>query len=213
MSDYTLDANAAKQADNINARIEQKGKYLGVITRAEPVTSKKGSRGVDLSFKADSGESADYLTLWTHNAEGKQIMGYNTLMAIMTCLRVRDLNAENGQIEKYDSATQKRAKVTVPIFKELMNKPVGLLLQMEEYEKSTGGSAWKPTIFAVFDKDEFTASEILNKSSRPEQLVKMVQAMRDKPLKAGSVPAPAHHQADAPKAGDSFADFENDIPF
>ena len=83
---------------------------------------------------------------------------------------------------------------------------------MEEYERKSGGTAWKPTIFAAFDKDEFTASEILSKASKPEQLAKMVQALRDKPLKSGSVPAtqPLH---DAPGSSDAFSDFESDIPF
>lgn len=184
--DYQLDTKAANAADVIFSKIEQAGKYLGTITRAESVTSKKGTKGVDLSFKANSGETADYLTLWTHNTEGKQLMGFNTLMAIMTCLRVKGLSAEDGEIEKYDQDQQKRVKVKVPLFKELMNKPVGLLMHMEEYPKNSGGTAWKPVISAAFDKDEFTASEILSQSKKPETLAKMVQALRDKPLKAAS---------------------------
>jgi len=93
-------------------------------------------------------------------------MGYNTLMAIMTCLRVKTLTAENGEIEKYDDAQKKRIKVVAPIFKELMGKPVGLLLSMEEYPKTAGGTGWKPVISAVFDKDEFTATEILSKAMK-----------------------------------------------
>lgn len=53
--DYQLDPNAAKQADVIFSKIEQKGKYIGVITRAEKVTSKKGTGGVDISFRAETG--------------------------------------------------------------------------------------------------------------------------------------------------------------
>lgn len=183
MSDYTLDTKAAADADVIFSKIEQKGKYLGTITRAEQVTSKKGTKGVDLSFRADSGEVADYLTIWTHNTDGKQLMGFNTLMAIMTCLRVRELNASEGEVEKYDTEQKKRIKVKVPLFRDLMDKPVGLLMHMEEYEKTAGGTAWKPVIAAAFDKDEFTASEILNKSKSPATLEKMVASLKDRPLK------------------------------
>lgn len=206
--DYQLDTNAAKKADVIFSKIDTKGKYMGVLTRAEKVESTKGTTGVDLSFKADGGESADYLTLWTHNKDGKQLMGFNTLMAIMTCLRVRELKAQDGVVEKYDSAQQKRVKVTVPLFLDLMDKPLGLLIHMEEYAKTSGGTAWKPVIAAAFDKDEFTASEILNKSVKPEALPKMVQALRDRPLKgSGSVPAAASGQPSA------FSDLDDDIPF
>ena len=183
MSDYTLNTEAAKQADNMFSKIEEKGAYLGVITRAEPVTSKKGTKGVDFSFKAENGATADYLTIWTTNNEGKQLPGYNALMAIMTCLKVRDLTASNGEVEKYNNDTQKREKVVVPLFKDLMNKPVGLLLHMEQYEKSAGGTAWKPAISAPYAADGFTASEILNKAKEATTMEKMLSALRDRPLK------------------------------
>lgn len=208
--DYNLDPKAAAAADVIFSKIEQKGKYLGVLTRAEPVTSKKGTTGVDLSFRANSGETADYLTLWTNNTDGKQLMGFNTLMAIMTCLRVKTINAVDGEIEKYDQDQAKRVKVTVPLFKELMNKPIGLLLVMEEYPKNAGDTGWKPVISAAFDENEFTASEILSQAKTQELLGKMVMALHDKPLK-GSSAAPAHSHATS-TSGD-FDDFKDDIPF
>ena len=207
--DYQLDTKAAKQADNINSRIDSMGKYVGVLTRAEQVTSRKGSQGVDMSFKSDTGETADYLTIWTHNGEGKQLQGFNTLMAIMTCLRVKELKAEQGEVEKYDNDEKKRVKVQAPLFKSLMNKPVGLLIHMEEYEKTAGGTAWKPAISAPFDADEYTASEILNKAKQPETLAKMVQALRDRPLKNGSVKQAQTYESENPGAG--FEDTE--IPF
>lgn len=209
--DYNLDTKAAAAADVIFSKIEQKGKYLGTLTRAESVTSKKGTKGVDLSFKANSGETADYLTLWTHNADGKQLMGFNTLMAVMTCLRVRELHTEDGEIEKYDQAQAKRVKVTVPLFKELMGKPIGFLLAMEEYPKTSGGTGWKPVISSVFDENEFTASEILSKAKTQETLAKMVMALRDKPLK-GAQPATSNAHTDSGTGGD-FSDFADDIPF
>lgn len=206
--DYTLDTNAAKAADQINNRIDQSGKYLGQFTRAEAVTSTKGTRGVDFSFKADSGPTADYLTLWTHNTDGKELHGFKVLMAIMTCLRVKGLKSENGEVEKYDRDANARVKSVVPLFKELMGKPIGLLIQMEEYAKTAGGTAWKPSIHAAFDKDEFTAGEILTKAHKPETLEKMVAQLRDRPLKAGQT---ASTQQSSAPAG--LNDFSDDIPW
>ena len=209
--DYTLNPEAAKQADNMFSRIEEKGKYLGTLTRAEQIVSKKGSKGIDFSFKSDTGATADYLTIWTHNGDGKQLQGFNTLMAIMTCLKVRELKAEDGEVEKYDNDLKARVKVKVPLFKSLMNKPIGLLIYMEEYEKTAGGTAWKPQISAPFDEHEFTASEILNKAQKPETLSKMVQALRDRPLKTSGTSKPPSDHGTA--SADSFSDMESDIPF
>ena len=197
MSDYTLNTEAAKQADNLFSKIEEKGAYMGILTRAEKVTSKKGTKGVDFSFKADSGATADYLTIWTHKETGEQLQGFNILMAMMTCIKVRELNATDGEVEKYDSTTQKREKVVVPLFNELMGKPLGLLLHMEQYEKmkdgfKTGETAWKPTIAAPYAADGFTASEILSKAKEATTLDKMTQALRDRPLKNQPASKPAN---------------------
>lgn len=208
MSDYTLNTEAAKQADNLFSKIEEKGAYLGAFTRAEKVTSKKGTQGVDFSFKSDTGATADYLTIWTHNGEGKQLQGFNTLMAIMTCLKVKELSASMGEVEKYNSETQKREKVSVPLFKELMNKPVGLLIHMEQYEKTAGGTAWKPAISAPYAADGFTASEILNKAKEATTMEKMLSALRDRPLKNSPQPSSAPSNT-----GGSFDDLGDDCPF
>ena len=207
--DYQLDTKAAKQADQLFARIEEKGKYMGVITRAESIQSKKGTKGVGISFKTDTGATADYLDFWTINADGKQLAGYNLLMAIMTCLRVKGLKAATGEIEKYDRDLQARTKVQADLFNELMGKPIGFLIHMEEYAKTEGGTAWKPVISAPFDPAGFTASEILAQAQKPETLEKMFFALRDRPLKnANSAPAQSHNSN-----SQSFDDLGDDIPF
>lgn len=210
--DYTLDASAAKKADVINARIEHSGKYDGVFTRAESVISTKGTKGVDLSFKAAGGESADYLTLWTHNKEGKTLMGFNTLMAIMMCLRVRGLSAEAGVIEKYVKESGTREKVNVQLYKDLMDKPISLLIQMEESEYE-GKYTWKPVIFGVCDKDGFTASEISTRATKAETAAKMLAALKDKPAKRTG----SSSQNTAPDSGQSFSNasdnFSDDTPW
>lgn len=212
---YTLNTEAAKQADNINSRIDSKGKYLGTFARAEAITSAKGSSGVDFSFKSDTGATADYLTIWTHNGEGKELYGFKLLMAIMTCLRVKQISEKDGEVEKYDPTMKQRVKVMAPLFPDLMNKPVGLLLAMEEYQKKDGSTAWKPTIVAPFDKDGFTASEILSKATKPETLARMVQALRDRPIKSGAQTNTASAQSSHTVShnAESFDDFADDIPF
>lgn len=208
---YTLDAKAAAQADNLFSKIEEKGRYLGTLTRAEQLVSKKGSKGVDLSFKTDAGATADYLSIWTHNGEGKQLKGFNTLMAIMTCLKVKAINAELGEVEKYDNDLNQKTKVQVLLFKELMNKPIGLLLHMEEYEKTAGGTAWKPAISAPFAADGFTASEILSKAQQATTLAKMEQGLRDRPLK--NKPAQSQDNGFSDQSQHAGTDLGDDIPW
>lgn len=207
---YDLDTTAAKEADQKNSSISESGAYTGVFTRAENVMSTKGTVGVEFSFKSDSGASADYLTLWTKNKDGKELYGYKMLMAIMTCLKVRNIKPSIQQVEKYDHDAGQRKQVNVEVFADLMNKPIGLVIQMEEYEKKDSSTAWKPSIYAAFSSEGFTASEILNKSQKPETLDKMLATLRNKPLRhrvesstADGVPAPTG----------GLDDFDDSIPF
>lgn len=207
--DYQLNTNAAKAADQFSSRIDTKGRYMGVFTRAEKVESEKGTTGVEFSFKDDSGSTADYLTLWTHNADGKELHGFKILMAIMACLRVKSLTAKNGEVEKYDPAQKTKVRSIVPLFKELMGKPIGLLMFMEEYQKKDLSTNWKPSIAAPFDAAGFSAGEILSQAKTAETIGKMEAALKDRGLRPAAPAASA-----APSSGGGvLGDFEDDIPF
>lgn len=211
MSDYNLDVNAAKQADVKFSSIDKSGQYAGHFTRAEKITSEKGTKGVDLSFKSDCGAQADYLTLWTHDKDGKQLASYKTLNAIMTALRVKTMTATTGTVEKYVK-DKGRQKVEVQLFTELMNKPIILIIQMEESEYN-GKVSWKPLIYGVADENGFTASEILTQAKSAEVLHKMLSGLKDKFMKNAPAQQQQHqNHSENPGAGMSDA-FDEDIPF
>jgi len=211
---YTLNPEAAKAADTMNGRIDETGKYIGVFTRSESVESNKGTIGIDLSFKSNDGPTADYLSLWTQNKDGKEIYGFKVLMAVMTCMRTKTLTKTRGSVEKYDQDQQKRVTVSADIYPELMDKPIGLLLQREEYIKGNGTVGAKMNIVGAFDPEtEMTASEILGKKTKPELLERMVAGLNDKSLPSsskshGNNSLPPHESV--PHGGDFGQD---DIPF
>lgn len=206
---YTLDTKAATQADNIVARIDQTGKYIGTLTRAESVVSRQETEGVEFSFKADDGSTADFLTLWTYNVKGEALPSLKALNAMMTVCRIKSLTPTAGHVEKWDASSGQRAKMEATIFPELTNKRIGLLLQREEYAKRDGSIGAKVNIVGCFDPEtELTASEILARKTEPETLAKMVAALRDKPMKNGR----AAHAAPASDTSSGFDDMD-DIPF
>lgn len=209
MSAYNLDTEAAKQADTGTGRINESGKYVGQFTKAKKVLSTKGTQGIEFSFESKNGQTADYLTIWTVNANGEQIYGYKQLMALMTCLKVRSIDTKNAEVEEYDKASNSMVKRKAEIFPDLMNKPIGALLQMEEYEKKDGSVGEKASFAGFFDaQTEQVAVEILEKSEA-RVLEKLVsQLLPVKKLK-GSRPA-AVHGASLSGGG---AIFDDSIPF
>lgn len=221
--EFKLDTKAATAADQIAGRIDETGKYIGAIVHAFGFTTDKGTQGVEIAFKDDSGKQADYLRLYTAKAGGEPLSGYRTLQALMTCLSLRGLQSQRGTIKLFDSQTKQREDFDVDLFPELTGKRVGFLLQHEEYEKRDGGIGAQMNVYAVFQADtELTASEVLGRKTSPELLGKMVATLRDKPLRSAAgagargKPAasqPAAQQRQAATSSTGFDDMDDDIPF
>jgi hypothetical protein len=172
-----------------NARISEKGKYVGQFTRAEYVVSDKGTIGIDFSFKGSDGATADYLTIWTQSKDGSEIFGRKVVDAMMTCVRAKTMEAKRARVEKYNAATKQKEMMDAYIYPELMGRDIGLLLYVEEYVKNNGNVGTKMVISGCFEADSGkTAQEIWLKEPATA-LPGLVASLRDKPLAGGAKPA------------------------
>ena len=194
MSEYNLDTEAAKQADTGGGRITESGKYVGTFTKAKKVLSKKGTQGIEFSFTSNGGQSADYLSVWTLNADGDQIYGFKQLMAIMTCLRVKRIDTRHAKVQEYDKNSGGMVDAEIEAYPDLEGKPIGILLQMEEYEKKDGSVGEKPSFAGFFDpKSEQVATEILEKGE-PKLLAKLTGQLTPVKKLKGARPAVQGYQ-------------------
>lgn len=202
---YKLDTEAARGAESTGSRITEKGKYKGKFLRAQHIESEKtGTVGIDFDFQANDGRRARF-SIYTTKADGTRIYGFKQVMAIMTCLGIRELaEPKNVPAKIYDYDAQREVERVVLQFPELIGKPIGLLLAMEEYS----AGKWRPNLGGVFQEHtELVASEILDRKTTPTKLPLMLQALKDKPMREGSAPA-----GDAPPSGHPAA-YDDDIPF
>lgn len=211
---YKLDTQAAKQADSTGGRISEKGKYVGKFTRAEHIVSERtGTLGIDFDFVADGGQRARF-SIYTRRADGTNTYGFKQLNAIMTCLGLRELaEPKNTPARVYDYDQGREVDVVVPQFTELLGRPVGLLLHMEEYGDQ---GKWRPAFsFAFQAETELMASEILDRKTAPEQLAKALLTLRDKPIKAnGGAPGASGYTNEANRAAAAAAaEDHSEIPF
>lgn len=215
--DLTLDTKAAKSADNIAASINESGKYIGTITRAQALTSQSGTTGLGLSFKTETGQTADYLDIYTRKADGTELMGAKAVNAILACLRMRGAKMGRIKFERWDRDAGQRLEVTEDGYPELMGKRIGFLLQKElSVRQDNGKEVERMVIFGVFSPDtELTASEILDGKTNPERLPKMVQALMARPVRDNrkGKTAPAARPAGGGGGGTAFDDMDDDIPF
>lgn len=214
--DFNLNPNNARAADQHNASVSEPGKYTGTIARAEAVTSKKGTKGLELTIKTDDGATADYLTIWVQKPSGEELSGANAVSALMTCIKIKHAKVGTINVEKWDADSRQRETVEVPGYPEMMNKQIGVVLQKELYTKANGSDGAKMNIVGFFEAGtEFTAGEILDKATMPKQLEKTVAWLMTKPVKDSRTNQGAQVSHGAPPSNqpDSFSDMADDIPF
>lgn len=93
-----------------------------------------------------------------------------------------------------------------------------MLLETEDYEKKDLSIGTRMVLKNVFQPStELTASEILDKKTRPELLAKMVEGLRHRPLKGARQPARQDDGLSGPPAGhpasSGFEEMGDDVPF
>lgn len=214
---YTLDAQAARHADTAGATIKEIGKYVGEFIQAKDVVTKKGGRGIEFIFKSQNGQKANF-AIYTTGANGDRYQGYDALMAIMTCMSLRGIKPAPGKVTRYDFDAKKEVQEDGTVFPDL-HKPIGVLLETEEYEKKDGSIGTRMVLKNVFQPGtELTASEILDKKTTPELLSKMVAGLRHRPLKGARTTRPDDGMSAPPAGHPASSGFDgmddgSDIPF
>lgn len=208
---YTLDTQAARKADSTGSNISEIGKYIGKFTQAEDLLTDKKTRGLALNFESTTGQKSR-LSVYTVMADGKQLMGYDLVMALLTCLKLREIKAVSGTVKYWDNEARAEATRQGHIVPELCEKPIGVLLETEDYLNTSGEVKSRMILKSVFQAStELTASEILDRKTAPEQLPRQVAALRHRPLKAAKGATP--QRTTAPAGASGFDDMDDDIPF
>lgn len=210
---YSLDksgAEAARKSDTGGGSIKELGKYIGSFAQAVDLDTKKGGKGINFSFVSTSGQKAN-IAIYTKGADGTLYQGYEALMAIMACMGLRNVTPKEGVYTKYDFDLKKDVQAQGKIFPELC-KPIGVLLETEDYAKDDGSTGTRMVLKNVFQAaTELTASEILDRKTKPEQLEKMVAGLRHRPLK-GAKPSTSR-QSDSGGDDRPFSNDDDSIPF
>ena len=206
--------------------IRETGKYAGlVITRAELLQASSGTIGLGLSVRDDSGASCNYLSIYHTKSDGSKLSGSKMVSAILACLRMRECDTGQIEIESWNPAAGKLEKRRVNGYPAMIGKRIGLLLrEVWETNSRTGEDLRKMEIYAPFESaSELTASEILDGAKSPEKLGRLLEQMLKKPIddrRDGGAqgnqrqPQPASPKPRAAeKPATSFDDMDDDIPF
>lgn len=209
--EYTLDADAAKQANTGGQRISETGPYVGKIKAAFYEKNPKGTESVNLMFVADDGREIGPLAMYTHNSNGEELPGYNAFNALMTCLKLRKLAARPGSVDLYDYDSKQVVTKQKDLYAEISGKAIGLFLRREEYEKQSGETGERMVIAGSFDPaTRLMANEILAQKTEAHNYDNMLSWLDREPVKKLRNRREPSGNASQP-IGSDFAD--DDIPF
>lgn len=206
---YTINTESVRETDNNLSRIAVSGEYIGKFTLARHIKAMSGAVGIQFSFESVLGQTANNLTLYTENASGEPIYGSKQLYALMTCLKQRTITPKTEAVDVYDYDQRVMVKTPCEIYPTLMNVPVGVVLQKEEYMSNSGERKIRMTIVRFFDAaTRQTASEILDKAPA-KNLDAFLLTLKDKLLP--STVGGGHNNPISASSVD--AEYNDDIPF
>lgn len=192
---YALNAQDARAAEG-SPRITDTGAYTGTFTKALAVKSNAGTVGIEFEFEDSTTKAtADFLTVYTHKADGTPVFGNKVISALMTCLKIREFSDAVGTVDIWDSAQKKKVPQQAQVYPDLMNRPIGVVLQAEEYFTSSGEPRMRMVLAGFFEAStRLMATEILDKKATPQQLDRMLSGLpqvrrtRQQPVQQAAAP-------------------------
>jgi hypothetical protein len=213
MTTYTRDDQLAVQPEtNAGGRIETSGAYIGHFTLAKEKIAKTGTKGIEFNFEAEDGRVARYLSLWLTRANGEKIeYPYSLLSALMACLNVKSIESTPATVDEWDAAASTMMPTEVQTFPDLMNKPIGVLLQREE--RLWEGKTYVSMKIAQFydPSDRSTPAEIISGKRSGQALEKLVGNLRETVVRNDAPPSGAAPTGDS--TGNFAAIDDDDVPF
>lgn len=207
---FKLNTESARQVQGLSGRIDEKGKYKGVIEYAKIYTIPTGSKWVEFSFKDDGGQGCK-LSTCVESKEGKETYGMKIVHAVMACCSVRETTIVNKTVKEWDFDVKAMMEVSVEVLSELTDRKVGFALFRVDKTSLKGRDYFQMEIAAPFDYEtEQTSGEKLD-SLPAKLLTKLVISLRDKDQR--EKPDNYGGAQQAPQQGGGQDDFLDDIPF
>ena len=195
---YEYDESAASKADDVASRIDQSAAYIGRVKVAYAIKAKSNTEGIHFEFESPGGGSANF-DLYTRKEDGTVVFGMNLVQAMMTVLGLKGLTTTKAKYEQYDFDQGKRVEVEGEIFRDLMDKDIGLVLQKEKYTKQDGKESFRMNLYGVFHSmTRLTASEIKDRKQQPEKLEKILRSLKDKDSRVAATTEPAQPSVGVP---------------
>lgn len=210
---YDLNAKAAIEASSGGNRLNQPGAYDGKILFAFYDKNNNGTESFNFVFESDEGQVTPVISLYTHKANGEELLSFNMLNALITCVRQKSLSATKDTLKLYDFDRRDTVPTDKMVYKSLTNAPIGVVFRQEEYLNNNQELKKRLLLAGVYEKaTRMVAVEILQRHTKATALDRLIEYVNQnpvKPLKGSERPrlVTGHDM----NRDDQFSD--DDIPF
>jgi len=195
MAAFEFNYDAAMSADR-GGFITEGGVGVGVITKAKSFKTDGGAGGVEFSIEDSQGKKADFIRVYTKNKDGTDNFAKGKISALMGLLGLQSVEAVPDKQE-----------AGVFHFPKFLAKPIGFMLQREDYTKADKSIGWKIELLHWLKADTLQIYSEW-KDGKPADTSK--QKIEDKRIAQGAKGAHAA-AADFDMPPDTSA--QDDLPF
>jgi hypothetical protein len=211
--DFTLDTQAAKEANSGGKLIKESGAYVGTFKAAWYEQNDRGTESVQFLFESHEGQEAGPLPLYTHNGQGEPLPSFKTFHAILTCMKLHGVRSQPGAVDLYDFDSHSTVRKNKAIYPELMGKSIGVVFQREEYEKRSGDVGERLLLIGAFEPGtRRMAAEILD-NKEAKALDGLLRWLDSHPVKMHTRRGQSHQPQSNYQPSSASGGFSDDIPF
>lgn len=199
-----LDVNKARKAGNYVAQLEKSGAYVGAFTHVKFITPPWGGRAMEFNFKSTDGLTADYITVPLSNEKGEIVAsGDNLIHGMLLCAGLINYSCVPSIGKAWDG--QSMVDGQIEICPELINVPIGVVLQKKLYTKKNGypGVSWK--MINCFNADNRKTPSEIDDDRDAFEVDDILKTLSD-------YDARSTQQVNAPETKDKPI-FDDDMPF
>jgi len=172
---FSLDPKGARSVGKAQM-IDISGAYEGVFKDAYFIRTRSGAGFMHFDFLSVEGQRCN-ISMCVQKINGEATFNRAIVDAIMTVLRLKEVVSVSGDVNRNGTVTP------VDRFPELIDKPIGLLLQRIN-DPSNERYPYSMNIVTPFDKTtKMTAAEILDRATEAKAMEKRLATLKDRTLR------------------------------
>lgn len=160
-----------------NNFINESGFYVGELIEAYGDISKGGANYIRFTFRCPVG-IANFDIYYT-NRDGKRTFGADIIAGgLLKVLGLKEISSQKGTVEVYNFETKQNEAVEKQIYRDILFKPLGVILQKVYFAKQNGDESYKFNLLHFTDTTGRTAIEMQN-GNEPKMFKRKIIDMWD----------------------------------